>query len=251
MTQQTQEAQQNVLTPEQAMARQKQKIDYFMKKKNLTHLQDKVLDKLAKLEMVMEKDGVSFEDLLRGRGTEDSLKLFDDLNKSKIVVEGVLAHQLVKSRDSGELQQIEKESEGYISKVERKQTSDKEIAEALEKYQNNPTRENELEYFKKSTLTREERLEAQEEQRIRETEESFKRIQEKVINDVARDEAHKKVQFLKIQREETSHQARIDEALNDPRIKKVPTKVENSLNAEIEAKTNEIIEKEYGKQYLE
>lgn len=237
--------QETVLTPEQMNARKQQKIQYYMKKKGLSHLQDRVINNLAKLELAMEEEGVTPEDIQAGRGTEKVFKALEDLNRSKIIVEGVLAHQLKKSSESGEFEQIEKESEGYISKEEKQQTADKEIAEALENYQNNPTPENQFEYFKKArgNLSPEERFEREDTERAEKHRRAIKEIEDKAIENIAQAQARKLRDLQAMRSGKNSHSEAREEALNDPRLKKKPilNKKPGEMEDKITARTEEIV----------
>ena len=239
--------QQQTLTPEQLNAKQQQMIKYFMHKKGLSHLQEKVVDNLAKLEVAMENEGVTFDDIQAGRATENVFKHLENLNKSKVVVEGVLAHQFKKSHESGEFEQIEKESENYIIKEEKKQVEDKELTEALENYQSNPTSANQFEYFKKvrGNLTPEEKFAKEEAQRAARHNRALDEIKEKSIENVARAEAKKEFNHQRMITGENRFRAEKEEALADPRIKKVPIHSTSALDAQIEARKEEIIKDEY------
>jgi len=242
-----QQQQQEVLTPEQIVAKQQQLIKYFMHKKGLSHLQDKVVDNLAKLELAMENEGVSFEDIQAGRATENIFNLLENLNKSKVVVEGVLAHQFKKSHEAGEFEQIAKESENYIINEEKKQVEDKEVREAFENFQNNPTSANQFEYFKKArgNLTHEERFAKEEAQRKERHNRALDEVKQGVIENNARAEAIKEINRQRLISGEDQKHAEREEALGDKRIKKVIPHPTHALDVEIEARKQEIIKDEY------
>ena len=243
-----QQTQRKVLTPEDQQAR----IKFFMKKKGLSHLQEKVVDNLAKLELQMEKDGVTEQDIRAGRATEKVFQLLDKLNASKIATEGVLGFAYNKAIESKEFDTFEEEFSKHRDKVEVKRASQEEIEKAKEKYFDNPTIENMSKYVGKGidikddeTDPSERRAFQQAEARKQELNEILGKINDEAIEKVAREEAHKMVAFKRLNEVSDQRRAELEAVNNDPRIKVQQTRVEHKDDEIITARAKVLAKEIY------
>jgi hypothetical protein len=133
---------------------QEKRIEYFLKKKNLYHLKENVLNEVANVEKEMEKVGidpksVSLQDLKQGRALPETVQIaFEKLEKARIRATGSLAHAVREADKSGELVNFKDEYNNVQKQIVAEEQRKKHLSEAYEKMQNHPTKENRMEYVK-------------------------------------------------------------------------------------------------------
>ena len=134
--------QQNEMTDEQAMKLLERRMEHFMQKKGLLHLKEQMVDNLAKFELAMEKEGVTFDQVRRGEVPEQIYNQFVDLERSRAVAVGSFNYNLKKALKTGELPKIDQEFNRYNKIEEAREKSAQRIAELKERQNNHPSKEN-------------------------------------------------------------------------------------------------------------
>lgn len=126
------------------------RIDFYLKKKNLGHVKENLAKAIGDLELQMEKDGVTYQDLNQQRATEEVLRLAAEATKYQYVADAVLRRAVTESAKNKEFETLEQEFQGHRTAEINTEESSKAYAEAQEKYKFNPTPQN----FKRMTDAR-------------------------------------------------------------------------------------------------
>ncbi len=135
------------------------RIDYYLKKKNLGHVKENLNTALAKLELQMEKDGVSWQDLQQQRATEEVLELAQQATKYQFIADAVLRRALNESAKNKEFEAFDKEYSSHRAIEQRTEETTKAYEEAKEKYKANPSKENAARMIKNSGVIEDANLE--------------------------------------------------------------------------------------------
>lgn len=105
---------------------------WYLKKKNISHVADNVLEAVAKLELQMEKDGVTYDDLARNRATEKVIELAQQAMKYQFVADNVIARTYDESNKNQEWEKLREElarDESRSAEVEKNSNAYKEAKE--------------------------------------------------------------------------------------------------------------------------
>ena len=115
------------------------RLNFYLKKKNLTHVQENYLKSLAALEIAMEDDGVTYEDIAQNRGTEKVFNLAQEHYKHKMASDFVLRKAVTDSVKNKEWDTIETEFQSHRAGEQKTEETSKAYKEAQEQYKANPT----------------------------------------------------------------------------------------------------------------
>ena len=118
------------------------RIDFYLKKKNLGHVKDNLLNAIAKLELQMEKDGVTYQDLQQQRASEEVIELAQQATKYQYIADAVFRRAITESAKTKEFDTLEQEFQGHRAVEQKTEEDTKAYAEAQERYKVNPSHEN-------------------------------------------------------------------------------------------------------------
>jgi hypothetical protein len=132
---------------EAARIEHEKRIDFYLKKKNLGHIKTNLAKAIGDLELQMEKDGVTYQDLQQQRASEEVLELAQQAVKYQYVADAVLRRAVTESAKNKEFEDLEKEFQGHRQAEIKTEEGEKAYKEAQERYKINPTPQN----FKRMT----------------------------------------------------------------------------------------------------
>ena len=230
---------------EKDLIEMERRTDYFLKKKGIYHVKEDMINKLAELEDVMEKEGVTIDALRQGIAPENVLKKAGELEVARIRARGVYGHAHKKALQRGELQNFEQEFKDYNDGIVRKEVSDKAKKEAFDKFLENPDDLNAVsEYMRQTTMPEanyEEHIAALRVRRAEESKLADKRMREEQFKKAVEEEKHrlKTIQDAKAMRSND-----MEEALSDKRFGKVKSTAPNTEFQEYSNKVTEQAQKE-------
>jgi hypothetical protein len=107
---------------------------WYLKKKGISHVADNLCEAIAKLELQMEDDNVSYEDLAAGRATEKVMELRDRTIKYQLAADSVVAKAIHESNKNNEWEELSKEIAQHDAEEQKQAINNEAYEKAKEQY---------------------------------------------------------------------------------------------------------------------
>jgi hypothetical protein len=193
------------------------KMEFFLKKKGLLGALQDYAEKQAQLEDQMVKDNVSVADLQAGVVSPKVMDMATDALKYRARWLGT-HNWALKNTPIEEFEALDKEYNQTEQFIQKEEVSQAEVDAKRAEFENNPTRDNEMEWAKEAVRKIDDESMPESEKQAIEREKSNAYFEKVVIEENAKSLANRMAEIDRLKGKASHHEQRIVEAMDDPRI---------------------------------